>query len=221
MTPIRRLPTWWTVPNLVTVIRIVLIVPIVALVLTQAHPLGAAALAALFGASDWIDGYLARRFDQVSRVGEVLDPIADRVGVGCIAIALAVVGAAPWWVIAVFPAVDLIVVGVYLTRGRRAELEVTWLGKVRTAVAMAGFLVVMVGLAPDSGLLLPVGQAALAVGAVLHVGAGALYARQMLARSPVASSTVAATRKGDEEGGRRWGRAGPRRRRRRKGWARR
>jgi cardiolipin synthase (CMP-forming) len=173
-----RRSAWRTVPNLVTAVRFALVVPITVLLLEGAHPLGAAVLAAVFGASDWVDGFLARRLGQTSRLGEALDPIADRTGVACIAVALAVVGAVPWWVVAVFPAVDLVVGGVYLARRRR--IEVTVVGKVRTGAAMAGVFAVMVGLAPGLSPLLPVGQAALAVGAVLHVGAGVRYVREML-----------------------------------------
>lgn len=177
---IRREPGWWTVPNLVTGLRFVLVIPIIALILSQEHPLTVAALAGIFATSDWVDGYLARRLGQTGRIGAVLDPLADRAGIACIAIAIAAIGAAPWWTITLFLVVDLIVGTVYLVRRRR--LVVTVLGKVRTGVAMAGLFTVMVGLVPGFGALLPVGQAALAIGAVLHIGAGALYLGQMLER---------------------------------------
>lgn len=176
----RTRPAWWTVPNLVTAIRFALIAPMVALLLWWAQPLGAAMLAAFFGASDWADGYLARKLDQVSRAGEILDPLADRAGIACIAVALTVAGAAPWWLIAVFPAVDVTVGGVYLMRGRGRRLGVSRLGKVRTAVATVGVVLVMVALAPGCGAVLPVGHAGLAVGALLHIGAGFGYVRRLM-----------------------------------------
>ncbi|MCD0442802.1 CDP-alcohol phosphatidyltransferase family protein [Glycomyces sp. A-F 0318] len=169
---------WRTVPNLVTALRFALVVPIAVLLLTGTHPLLAAGLAVVFGASDWVDGYLARRLGQAGRVGAVLDAVADRVGVGCLAIALGAAGAVPWWAIAVFPAVDLAVGGVYLAR--RRPLAVTALGKVRTGAAMAGVFLVFAGLVPGLGGLLPVGQVVLGIGAVLHIGAGALYMRRLL-----------------------------------------
>ncbi len=171
---------WWTVPNLVTVVRLALVAPIVVLLVRGGPPLVAAALAAVFAATDWVDGFLARRLDQVSRLGERLDPVADRVGIGAIAVALAVAGAAPWWVLAVFPAVDVVVAGVYAVRGRGRRLAVARIGKVRTAAAMVGLFAVMAGLAPGLEPLLPVGQVTLAAGAALHVGAGAVYVRRML-----------------------------------------
>ena len=200
MTPASRRPAWWTVPNLVTAIRFALIAPIVALLLWWFHPLGAAMLAAFYGASDWMDGYLARKLDQVSRAGEILDPLADRLGIACIAAALAACGAVAWWTIAVFPAVDLIVFGAYLAR-RDRQLRVTWIGKARTAVAMGGFLVLMVGMAPGPDWVPVAGQAALACAAALHIGAGIGYLRQLLSRAPGGSTSRAPLSRVPADGG--------------------
>ncbi len=188
-------PTWRTVPNLVTAIRFVLVVPVVWLLLSGAQPLGAAVLAAVFGMTDWVDGFLARRLDQASRLGKVLDPLADRVGIGCIAIALAFAGAAPWAVIAVFPVVDMVVGGLYLARRRDARLEVGRLGKVRTGVTMAAIFVLMLGMRPGFDVVLQLGRIGLAVGAALHIGAGSGYARRMLPcgarRGPLGRESIA------------------------------
>lgn len=134
-----RRPAWRTIPNLVTAVRFALVAPIVVLLLSGAQPFGAAALAAVFGATDWIDGWLARRLRQVSHAGTILDPLADRLGIACIAAALAGVGAVPWWVIAVFPAVDLLVFGVFVIHRERG-LSVTRTGKARTGIAMVSVL---------------------------------------------------------------------------------
>lgn len=173
---------WLTVPNAVTLVRLALIAPIVALLVTGAEPVVAALLATVFGATDWVDGWLARRLDQVSRVGAVLDPVADRLGIGCVAIALAIAGAAPWWTIAVFPAVDLVVVAA--CAARRRPLSVSRVGKVRTGVAMVGILAVMVGMAPGLDRVLWIGRAVLAVAALLHIAAGIGYLRQSFERTP-------------------------------------
>jgi cardiolipin synthase (CMP-forming) len=177
-----RRPAWRTIPNLFTAVRFALVAPIVALLLSGAQPLGAAALAAVFGATDWIDGWLARRLRQVSHLGTILDPLADRLGIACIATALASVEAVPWWVIAVFPAVDLLVFGVFVIH-RERSLTVTRTGKVRTGVAMVSVLVVIIGMAPGLDLVLAVGQAGLALGAALHAAVGVDYLRQLLGPS--------------------------------------
>lgn len=177
---LRPRPEWWTIPNLVTVIRFVLIVPIVALLLSGAQPLTAATLTVLFGATDWVDGFLARRLGQETRLGEILDPIADRLGIGCLGIALTIIGAIPWTVIIVILLVDLIVGSVSLARHRNHQLLVTWIGKIRTALIMISASAVTVGLIPGMGLALLIGQAGLVVGALLHIAAGVGYLRQLL-----------------------------------------
>ncbi|WP_026930371.1 CDP-alcohol phosphatidyltransferase family protein [Glycomyces tenuis] len=170
--------SWRTVPNLVTAARFALIVPITALLLTGAAPFAAALLAAVFGATDWVDGRLARRLGQVSRVGAVLDPLADRIGIGCIALALALVGAVPWWLVAVFPAVDLLLAGVFAARGRRPE--VSRIGKIRTGVAAVAIVVAVLGTAPGLDAVSTAGRLGLACAALLHLLAGAGYLRRLL-----------------------------------------
>ncbi|GAB3254466.1 CDP-alcohol phosphatidyltransferase family protein [Arthrobacter pigmenti] len=171
---------WWTIPNAITLLRLVLIVPVVALVLIGSQPLLAAILAVVFGATDWVDGFLARRWGQTSHVGAVLDVFADRLGILCIAAALAATGSVPWLVLIVLVAVDVVVAVVTArTPAPDRRLSVSWTGKVRTAVMMAGTAAVMFGLVPGVELLLPVGQAGLMIGAAIHVVAGVGYVRQL------------------------------------------
>ncbi len=86
-----------TVPNLITMVRLACI-PVFLWLLFGAHRQTASAiLLAVLGATDWIDGYVARRFHQVSTVGKVLDPVADRILVGTSVIAIIVYGAVPVW----------------------------------------------------------------------------------------------------------------------------
>ena len=177
---LRPRPEWWTIPNLVTVIRFVLIFPIVALLLSGAQPLTAAALTVLFGATDWVDGFLARRLGQETRLGEILDPIADRLGIGCLGIALTIIGAIPWSVIIVILLVDLIVGSVFLARHRNHQLSVTWIGKIRTALIMISASIVTGGLIPGMGLALLIGQVGLVLGALFHIAVGIGYLRQLL-----------------------------------------
>ncbi|WP_104190484.1 CDP-alcohol phosphatidyltransferase family protein [Cryobacterium sp. Y82] len=176
---LRPRPEWWTIPNLFTVNRFVLIVPIVALLLSGAQPLTAATLTVLFGATDWVDGFLARRLGQETRLGEILDPIADRLGIGCLGITLTIIGAIPWSVIIVILLVDLIVGSVFLARHRNHQLSVTWIGKIRTALIMISTSIVTVGLIPGMELALLIGQVGLVVGALFHIAAGIGYLRQL------------------------------------------
>jgi cardiolipin synthase len=86
-----------TAPNVITLVRL-LCIPLFLWLLFGAHRQTAAAvLLAVLGATDWVDGFVARRYHQVSTLGKVLDPTADRILVGTAVIAVIVHGAVPLW----------------------------------------------------------------------------------------------------------------------------
>lgn len=130
-----------TVPNLISLVRLLCVPLFVYVLFGLDEPAWAAYLLAALGATDWVDGYVARRFHQVSDLGKILDPTADRlvliVGIGCIAID----HAAPYWVIglAVFRevAVALAALGVAAAGGRR--MDVRWFGKAGTFGLLVAF----------------------------------------------------------------------------------
>ncbi|MCM0639339.1 CDP-alcohol phosphatidyltransferase family protein [Cellulomonas wangsupingiae] len=164
-------------PNAITVLRLLLVIPIVALLVHGAAPLLALILLAGFGASDWMDGYLARRLGQTSRTGALLDPVADRVGVVVIAAAFVVTGHLSLWIAAVVAAADLILGVAYLIARPVRIPAVSLLGKARTGVLMTGFALTGAGLLPALDTVAPVGQLVCAAGAVLHVLACVGYLR--------------------------------------------
>ena len=84
---------WATWPNAVTAVRLALLPVYVYLVLATDHWAVAAWLLATLGATDWVDGFLARRWHQVSSVGKILDPVADRLLVMTGVLTIALVGA--------------------------------------------------------------------------------------------------------------------------------
>jgi CDP-diacylglycerol--glycerol-3-phosphate 3-phosphatidyltransferase len=86
-----------TVPNAVTVVRLACIPLYVWLLFGADNQVAAAGLLAGLGATDWIDGYIARRFHQVSTFGKVLDPVADRLLVVTAVITIMIHGAVPVW----------------------------------------------------------------------------------------------------------------------------
>lgn len=89
-------PGWLTVPNAVSLVRLLLIPVFVWLVaIDQIGPAGI--VLAVIGSTDWVDGFLARRFDQVSEVGKFLDPLADRTAVAVAVIVGLIAGVLPWW----------------------------------------------------------------------------------------------------------------------------
>jgi len=123
-----------TVPNLITAVRLAC-VPLFCWLLFGAHRQTAAAvLLAVLGASDFLDGYAARRWNQVSTLGKVLDPTADRVLVGTAVISVVVHGAVPlWFGLATLVREVLVSVTVLVLAALGAErIDVLWVGKAGT-----------------------------------------------------------------------------------------
>ena len=98
------------IPNLITVARVLLVIP-TAWCLVVARYEEAVALMAVAGASDAVDGWLARHFNWVSRFGTALDPLADKILVGVLFIVLTVEGALPLWVAGIAIGRDLVILG--------------------------------------------------------------------------------------------------------------
>lgn len=124
----------WNVPNLITALRIVLI-GVFGVLLVQGHDAWAITVLALAGASDFLDGYLARKWNQTTELGRILDPAADRILTVVVVVGLAVRGIIPWWLVGVLLARDA-VVGLMLLWGRKAGApppQVTFVGKAATA----------------------------------------------------------------------------------------
>lgn len=140
-----------TIPNAITVMRLALLPVYLWLLLARDARVEAAALLAFVGATDFFDGYIARHFDQVSRLGKILDPTADRilffVGIGGI---LAVDGAPRWFAIAVLTR-EIVVAAITVTitaLGAR-PVDVTWFGKAGTFGLMCSFPLFLAGSGPD------------------------------------------------------------------------
>ena len=86
-----------TIPNLISLVRLALIPVFWWLLFSQDNPFGAGLLLGVIGSTDWIDGYLARKLDQVSEVGKFLDPLADRLAVATALIGGLISGDLPVW----------------------------------------------------------------------------------------------------------------------------
>jgi cardiolipin synthase len=144
-----------TVPNAISVIRL-LCVPLFLWLLFEADERAAAFwLLAVLGATDWVDGWIARRFNQGSVVGKVLDPVADRILLLTAAIALIIDDVVPLWVGIAVLAREAIVSAatLALAAAGAARIDVTWAGKAGTFAlmfALPGFLLMDV-LDPGAG----------------------------------------------------------------------
>ncbi|HUY42623.1 MAG TPA: CDP-alcohol phosphatidyltransferase family protein [Acidimicrobiales bacterium] len=131
----------WTWANLVTFIRLALLPLFFWLLFDTGHRAWAAWLLGVLGATDWVDGYLARRLHQVSNVGKIIDPVADRVLVVAGLLAVAAAGGVPWW-FAIATLVREVIVSVLtlvLAALGAARIDVLWWGKVSTFTLMATF----------------------------------------------------------------------------------
>jgi cardiolipin synthase (CMP-forming) len=124
----------WTIPNLLSVVRLLLIPVFLLLLFGREDRASAAFLLAFLGATDWVDGYVARRFNQTSRVGKILDPTADRLLLLTAVAAIIVDGAMPAavavLVLAREGAVGIAALVLAALGARR--IDVTWFGKAGT-----------------------------------------------------------------------------------------
>jgi len=136
-----------TAPNVITLIRL-LCIPIFLWLLFGVHRQTAAAvLLAVLGATDWVDGYVARRYGQVSTFGKVLDPTADRLLVGTGVIAIMVYGAVPLWFGIATIAREVLVSAmvVLLATMGAARIDVLWVGKAGTFGLMFAYPTFLLG----------------------------------------------------------------------------
>ncbi|MGK3709603.1 CDP-alcohol phosphatidyltransferase family protein [Arthrobacter sp. IK3] len=175
----RVLDTFWTIPNLITILRFLGVPLFVWLIIRDDY--GAAFITlVLVGSTDWVDGYLARRLDQVSATGKWLDPVADRLALIIVATVFVVDRIAPSWFIwaIVIPDLILIINSLILFRGS-PNLPVSNIGKIRTALLLVGAPMLLLHKVPgfDYEWLAIVGNSVLVLGCIGHVAAFAGYLR--------------------------------------------
>ena len=131
-----------TVPNVITTVRALCIPLFVYLLFGRNSPGWAAFVLGLLGATDWVDGYVARRFDQTSTFGKMYDPTVDRLMMVVAIISIIVDGSVPLWYALVILVREVLVAiwVVFITVGLGAKrMNVTWWGKVGTFANMCAF----------------------------------------------------------------------------------
>jgi cardiolipin synthase len=130
-----------TVPNAITAVRLACIPVFLWLLFGADRQSAAAVLLAVLGATDWVDGFVARRFHQVSTVGKVLDPVADRVLVVTAVVAIIVHGAVPVWFGVATLAREAVVSGAVLLLASlgATRIDVLWVGKAGTFALMFAY----------------------------------------------------------------------------------
>lgn len=184
-----------TVPNLLSFLRLLGIPVFLWLVLVEGADAWAFVVLVVAGATDWLDGYLARRLDQRTRLGVLLDPLVDRLYIVATVLGLALRGIIPWWLVVLLLARDLLLLGLLprLRRQGRVALPVTYVGKAATFALLWGFPLLLLGTVPAIGdWALAFGWAFAAWGTALYWWAGLRYVQQAMQDSGLV---------GDEESG--------------------
>ena len=178
----------FTVPNLISMARLAGVPVFLWLVIVPQADWWAVGLLIAAGLSDWLDGKLARAWNQQSRLGQVLDPAADRLYIAATLVGLAVRGIIPWWLVALLVSREL-VLGVALLVLRRHDfgpLQVSFVGKAATLCLLYAFPLLFLGShAGTAALAARVTGWAFAIwGTALYWWAAVLYlvqARQVIA----------------------------------------
>lgn len=173
----------WTLPNLLSAVRLALIPVFLWLVLGPEADGWALGLLVVSGITDWLDGWLARRWGQTSVLGQVLDPVADRLYILAVVVGLALREVIPWWLAVSLPLRDALMwllVPLLRTRGYSA-LPVHFLGKAATFNLLYAFPLLLLG--DGEGVVADLAQVfgwAFAIwGVGLYWWAGVLYAWQV------------------------------------------
>lgn len=129
----------WTLPNLFTLLRLFCLPLFLWLLFAEDNPAGASWLLAALGGTDWVDGWLARRFDQTSEFGKVFDPTVDRLLFIVSATAIVIDGRIPLWFALAVLAREIVVGATMAVATLFFDMErfgVTWLGKTATFLLM-------------------------------------------------------------------------------------
>ena len=173
-----------TLPNALSFLRL-LLVPVFAFLIAWERDGWALVVLAVSGFSDYLDGFLARRWGQITRLGQLLDPFADRLYILTALLGLAYRGMVPWWLVALLVGRDVMLACTlpFLTRAGYGPLPVHFLGKLGTFCLLYAFPLLLLGEAvPVLSLVAgSFGWAFALWGTGLYWWAGALYVRQVRA----------------------------------------
>ena len=175
----------WTVPNALSALRLLGVPVFLYLVLGPHKDLAAVLILVFAGISDYLDGKIARRFNQFSRLGQLLDPAADRLYIVSTLVALVARDGLPLWWAVVLVGRDAVLLPTLplLKRHGYGPLPVHFLGKAATFNLLYAFPMLLAALPGKEGwftaTVRPIGWAFAAWGSVLYVWAGVLYLVQV------------------------------------------
>lgn len=169
-----------TIPNLVSFARLILLLPLTMWLIITARSDWALLSVVVLGMTDWVDGFLARKLHQESELGRQMDPLADRLSIVLISLALVVGDLLQWQVLALIAVMDAVCAGAMLVLLHSTKLVlVSKIGKVRTFVLLVGLpLLLFADMTRMEGLFVAATWI-MWLGALLHVLAEVGYIRSM------------------------------------------
>jgi cardiolipin synthase (CMP-forming) len=172
-----------TVPNLLSFGRLATVPVFLTLFLSDREN-AAVIVYAVAAWTDFLDGFIARRTHSVTELGKLLDPLADRVFVVSLALALVARGALAWWLAAAVVGRDLLVLSLFpiLERRKIERIQVNFVGKTATAALLFGltWLALSETTFPGAGVGDEIGTVFVAIGAALYWAAAYLYGREAI-----------------------------------------
>ncbi len=170
----------WTVSNLLSVARAFLGVCAGGVLLTDAARYRPAVLGLMVVAAltDFLDGLIARRLNQVTELGKIIDPVADKIAIACIGVVLAAQGKIPLWFLALVLIRDaaILACGVYLNRARGTTLQSNAWGKWAVTILAAYLIIAVLDLPPLEVLK----SIVLFLGVLMLLISSTYYARRFL-----------------------------------------
>jgi len=142
----------WTIPNVISFVRLLGVPIFLYLLLGPHHDVAAVIVLAVGGTTDWVDGFVARRMNSVSRLGELLDPFADRLYILATLIGFTMRGVVPYWLTGALLLRELVLAVALLVLRRRGygPPPVHYVGKTGTFVLLAAFPVILLARAVPS-----------------------------------------------------------------------
>jgi CDP-diacylglycerol--glycerol-3-phosphate 3-phosphatidyltransferase len=168
------------VPNLLSISRVAAVPAFIILMddPTPARALAAGVLFAVASVTDWLDGYLARKWGQVTRIGKLLDPVADKVFIASALIALVAIDPAivPAWIVIVIIGREIAVTGLRaLAADSGMIIPADTAGKFKVGAQITAVLALVLSHAVHAGWMVVLGQAALWLAMALSVYSGGQY----------------------------------------------
>ncbi|WP_337993910.1 CDP-alcohol phosphatidyltransferase family protein [Actinomycetospora lutea] len=179
---------WLTVPNALSVVRLAGVPLFLWLLLGPRADGWALVVLVASGITDWLDGRIARALDQYSRLGEMLDPLADRLYTVATLVAFLIRGIVPWWVLALIIGRDVVVSLALPLLRRKGYLAfpVLYIGKAATLNLLYAFPLLLLAQMDWAGadVARPFAYAFTAWGIALHLWSGTLYLVQLVRTEP-------------------------------------